>query len=91
MTTEVDNNQLTPLSPEEAEYFGWGEPGKPTPIILVSRTPAGRRMIPTRERLPNGTYWYGFIETDEPGFLSPDLESWERLTNELSPTRGKLM
>lgn len=54
-----------PLSPAEAATFGWSSPGKLTPLVLTTRSPEGRRVIPTRELLADGTYFYGFIETFE--------------------------
>lgn len=59
-----------PLSDDERECFGWAD----VPIVMSTKTPEGRRSIPTREITSRGQVVYGSIETFEPppGF-DPDL------------------
>lgn len=79
-----------PLSPKEATAFGWDHPGRLTPIVLTTRSPLGRRLIPTRE-LIEGAFVYGFVETYERE-VRVDLEPWELgLTDEDDPQVGLLM
>lgn len=63
MSANVRNSEQTfPLTDEERTCFGWDD----VPIVLSTRTPEGRRCIPTREILDSGYVVYGSIETMEP-------------------------
>lgn len=65
------NQQTFPLSDEERLCFGWED----VPIVYSTRTPEGRRCIPTRDVTASGTVVYGSIETFEPP-PGIDAESW---------------
>ena len=80
------DEQTFALSDEERECFGWAD----VPIVLSTRTPEGRRCIPTREVTSTGQIVYGSIETMEapPGV---DEESWSAyFGNEDEPHCGAL-
>lgn len=53
-----------PLTLDECETFGWGS--DPATTVMSSRTPCGRRLIPTRQQSSSGDYFYGVIVTGEP-------------------------
>lgn len=78
----ASTTKVFPLTPEEAAYFGWSTPGQAIPLVLGCLSPEGAQVIPTREQLPNGEYFYGFIETYERGG-EVDLDPWELPSDDL--------
>lgn len=71
-SNDKSSNQVFALSDEERLCFGWDD----FPVVLASRTPEGRRHIPTREVTPSGQVVYGAIETFEPP-PGVDQDAWE--------------
>ncbi len=81
--------QTYPLNAEELDTFGWVEERSPIPFVLATRTPDGKRLIPTRQVIAGGAFFYGFIETYEPPSHMTE-EDWDTdftLDAQLDPSR----
>jgi len=82
--TEFTAQQSLPLSHDEQEMFGWDR-GPSAPNICWTRGPQGHRIIPTRQLLQDGSFFYGTIETWEapPGISD---EEWASSFGEFGDT-----